>query len=197
MGGGRAARKSGSCSGLAPIYRAMAEKRPRPAAREGGFQGDGADEQPWAKSRAVGAGAGALLGVVRSRCPFLDTIDRSVLDFDLYKQCSVTLTRDNVYICLVCGSYFHGRGRNTPAFTHSLQASHHVFLNLKNEKFYCLPGSTPRRAARGPLGRGGATCNPRHLLVPPPHRRTPRRQLRGPRHRAGRHSPRHEPAVHA
>ena len=39
-------------------------------------------------------------------CPYLDTIDRSVLDFDFEKLCSVTLSRINAYACLVCGKYF-------------------------------------------------------------------------------------------
>ena len=39
-------------------------------------------------------------------CPYLDTIDRSVLDFDFEKLCSISLSRINVYACLVCGKYF-------------------------------------------------------------------------------------------
>lgn len=39
-------------------------------------------------------------------CPYLDTIDRAVLDFDFEKLCSVSLSRVNVYACLVCGKYF-------------------------------------------------------------------------------------------
>lgn len=72
-------------------------------------------------------------------CPYLDTINRHVLDFDFEKLCSVSLTRINVYACLVCGKYFQGRGSNTHAYTHSVADSHHVFLNLHNLKFYCLP----------------------------------------------------------
>lgn len=41
-------------------------------------------------------------------CPYLDTIDRSVLDFDFEKLCSVSLLNNNVYACLVCGKYFQG-----------------------------------------------------------------------------------------
>lgn len=41
-------------------------------------------------------------------CPYLDTIDRTVLDFDFEKLCSVSLTNNNVYACLVCGKYFQG-----------------------------------------------------------------------------------------
>lgn len=73
------------------------------------------------------------------QCPYLDTINRNVLDFDFEKLCSVSLTRINVYACLVCGKYFQGRGTNTHAYTHSVADSHHVFLNLHNLKFYCLP----------------------------------------------------------
>ena len=42
-------------------------------------------------------------------CPYLDTIDRNVLDFDFEKLCSVSLSRVNVYACLVCGKYFQVR----------------------------------------------------------------------------------------
>lgn len=69
----------------------------------------------------------------------MDTINRQYLDFDFEKLCSVSLTRINVYACLVCGKYFQGRGTNTHAYTHSVSESHHVFLNLLTLKFYCLP----------------------------------------------------------
>ncbi|RUS90081.1 hypothetical protein EGW08_002123, partial [Elysia chlorotica] len=40
----------------------------------------------------------------RSRsCPYLDRINRSVLDFDFEKLCSVSLSHINVYACMVCG----------------------------------------------------------------------------------------------
>ncbi|KAL9692156.1 hypothetical protein quinque_000064 [Culex quinquefasciatus] len=38
------------------------------------------------------------------QCPYLDTINRHLLDFDFEKLCSVSLTRINVYACLVCGN---------------------------------------------------------------------------------------------
>ncbi|KAL0281029.1 UNVERIFIED_CONTAM: hypothetical protein PYX00_002148 [Menopon gallinae] len=72
-------------------------------------------------------------------CPYLDTINRQVLDFDFEKLCSVSLSRINVYACLVCGKYFQGRGTNTHAYTHSVSDGHHVYLNLHTLKFYCLP----------------------------------------------------------
>ncbi|XP_076807071.1 ubiquitin carboxyl-terminal hydrolase 39-like isoform X2 [Clavelina lepadiformis] len=76
----------------------------------------------------------------RSRsCPYLDTINRSLLDFDFEKLCSVSLSHLNVYACLVCGKYFQGRGRKSHANTHSVEVNHHVFLNLYTLKFYCLP----------------------------------------------------------
>jgi len=73
------------------------------------------------------------------QCPYLDTIDRGVLDFDFEKLCSVSLSRINVYACLICGKYFQGRGNNTHAYTHSVSENHRVFLNLETKKFYCLP----------------------------------------------------------
>ncbi|XP_028515619.1 U4/U6.U5 tri-snRNP-associated protein 2 [Exaiptasia diaphana] len=72
-------------------------------------------------------------------CPYLDTIDRHVLDFDFEKLCSISLSHVNVYACLVCGKYFQGRGRHSHAYTHSVSVDHHVFLNLHTLKFYCLP----------------------------------------------------------
>lgn len=45
---------------------------------------------------------------VHRLCPYLDTINRQLLDFDFEKLCSVSLSRINVYACLVCGKYFQG-----------------------------------------------------------------------------------------
>ncbi len=72
-------------------------------------------------------------------CPYLATINRSVLDFDMEKVCSVTLSTMNVYCCLVCGKFLSGRGKSTPAYTHSVQHGHFVYLNMQEERFYCLP----------------------------------------------------------
>ena len=68
-----------------------------------------------------------------TNCPFLDTINRNVLDFDFEKLCSVSLSRINVYACLVCGKYFQGRGHNTHAYTHSVSEGHRVYLNLETK----------------------------------------------------------------
>ncbi|KAF3642146.1 U4/U6.U5 tri-snRNP-associated protein 2 [Capsicum chacoense] len=76
---------------------------------------------------------------IRRDCPYLDTVNRQVLDFDFEKFCSVSLTNLNVYACLVCGKYYQGRGQKSHAYTHSLEAGHHVFINLRTEKVYCLP----------------------------------------------------------
>ena len=73
------------------------------------------------------------------RCPYLDTINRVILDFDFEKACSVTGHNFNVYACLVCGKYFQGRGKHTQAYTHALQESHHVYMNLSDGRTYCLP----------------------------------------------------------
>ncbi|KAK6914487.1 Peptidase C19, ubiquitin carboxyl-terminal hydrolase [Dillenia turbinata] len=76
---------------------------------------------------------------VRRVCPYLDTVNRQVLDFDFEKFCSVSLSNLNVYACLVCGKYYQGRGHKSHAYTHSLEAGHHVYINLRTEKVYCLP----------------------------------------------------------
>ena len=70
---------------------------------------------------------------------YLDSISRSVLDFDFLRQCSVTLSNQNVYACLVCGKYFSGRGMKTPAYFHALEIGHHVYINMDTKKVYVLP----------------------------------------------------------
>jgi U4/U6.U5 tri-snRNP-associated protein 2 len=73
-------------------------------------------------------------------CPYLDTVQRSVLDFDFEPACSVSLeTGPHIYGCLVCGKYFRGRGPRTPAYTHSVEESHFVFVHLDQGTFHCLP----------------------------------------------------------
>ncbi|KAK3691702.1 Ubiquitin carboxyl-terminal hydrolase 10 [Vermiconidia calcicola] len=70
---------------------------------------------------------------------YLDSINRTVLDFDFLRQCSVTLSNQNVYACLVCGKYFSGRGVKTPAYFHALEIGHHVYINMETKKVYVLP----------------------------------------------------------
>jgi U4/U6.U5 tri-snRNP-associated protein 2 len=70
---------------------------------------------------------------------YLDTINRTVLDFDFEKLCSVTLSDINVYACLVCGKYFQGRGPKSQAYFHALDDGHHVFINMETKKVYVLP----------------------------------------------------------
>ena len=74
-----------------------------------------------------------------NKCPYLNTVTRANLDFDMEKVCSMTLTKQNVYCCLVCGSFFQGRGAQTPCYTHSVQAGHFVFIHLQTAKTFCLP----------------------------------------------------------
>ena len=83
--------------------------------------------------------AASVLSAAKTKCPYLDTINRNVLDFDFEKVCSVSLTNLNVYACLVCGRFFQGRGKNTHCYTHSVQMGHHVFMNLSTCRIYCLP----------------------------------------------------------
>ncbi|TVY45295.1 putative mRNA-splicing protein [Lachnellula occidentalis] len=70
---------------------------------------------------------------------YLDTINRSVLDFDFEKLCSVSLSNINVYACLVCGKYYQGRGPKSHAYFHALEVGHHVYINMQTQKVYVLP----------------------------------------------------------
>ncbi len=72
-------------------------------------------------------------------CPYIGTIRRDLLDFDFEKVCPISLSNLNVYACLVCGKYYQGRGLNTLAYTHSLEDDHHMFINLSDQRIYCLP----------------------------------------------------------
>eukprot|EP01133_Synstelium_polycarpum_P014926 gene14926-17650_t len=75
----------------------------------------------------------------RKDCPYLDTVNRQLLDFDFEKICSASFTNLNVYACLVCGKNFQGRAEGSHAHYHCLQANHHVFINLHTQRIYCLP----------------------------------------------------------
>jgi U4/U6.U5 tri-snRNP-associated protein 2 len=70
---------------------------------------------------------------------YLDTINRSKLDFDFEKLCSVSLSNINVYACLICGKYYQGRGPRSHAYVHALETDHHVFVNMQTKKVYVLP----------------------------------------------------------
>ena len=107
---------------------------PSVAAKEEPVQVDAVKEEP-----AVETSAPIVSDTSRILCPYLDTINRNLLDFDMEKECSVTLTKQNVYCCLVCGKFLQGRGKSTPAYTHSVQHGHFVFMNLGDRKAYCLP----------------------------------------------------------
>lgn len=76
---------------------------------------------------------------VPQECPYLGSIDRSALDFDFEKLCSRTMAVFHVYACLVCGHFFQGRGPESPAYFHSMDSDHHVFIHLDTKRVYCLP----------------------------------------------------------
>jgi U4/U6.U5 tri-snRNP-associated protein 2 len=73
-------------------------------------------------------------------CAYLDTVQRWSLDFDFEPSCSVSLeSGPHVYGCLICGKFYRGRGRQTPAYTHSVDEGHFVFVHLDKGTFHCLP----------------------------------------------------------
>jgi U4/U6.U5 tri-snRNP-associated protein 2 len=73
-------------------------------------------------------------------CPYLDTVQRSLLDFDFEPACSVSLeTGPHIYGCLVCGKFFRGKGKQSPAYTHAVDEGHFVYVHLWKGTFHCLP----------------------------------------------------------
>ena len=138
-----------------PLKKRKASNGSAPAAAEAeAGTGAGADA-----GAGAGAGAGALpdkgggtgtsasasrsdfVGASRPRrCPYLPTINRTVLDFDHERRCSVTLRNDdNVYCCCVCGVFFSGRAPRTPAYTHAVEDGHYLFMKLSSAQIFCLP----------------------------------------------------------
>lgn len=95
------------------------------------------DEYEEEYDEEVSANAAAVNFVVkkeeRKKCPYLDTVNRQLLDFDMEKVCSVTLSNLNVYCCLICGKYFQGRGKSTPAYTHSVGSGVTSTVHLKGK----------------------------------------------------------------
>ena len=74
-----------------------------------------------------------------TNCPYLYTINRKALDFDAAKICSVTMSKNDVYCCLVDGQYFKGRGQKSPAYFHALNTGHYLYMNVENGQVFCLP----------------------------------------------------------
>ncbi|KAJ4875354.1 Ubiquitin C-terminal hydrolases superfamily protein [Raphanus sativus] len=107
--------------------------------RIGEAQGELDDDDVDASSKVLRGKHSSRHVEVGRDCPYLDTVNRQVLDFDFERCCSATMLNLNVYACLVCGKYFQGRSRKSPAYTHSLESGHHVYINLVTEKAYCLP----------------------------------------------------------
>jgi hypothetical protein len=90
-----------------------------------------------------------LDGPVEAReCPYLDTINRHVLDFDFEKLCSVSLSRINVYACLVCGKYFQGTSPCSGAVSLSSPQSDlrktYVFLQAEDKGLTRTRTASPR-----------------------------------------------------
>lgn len=107
--------------------------------RNGGDDDDEDEDDDENSEKGLSQGKRNRVVELRRDCPYLDTVNRQVLDFDFEKFCSVSLSNLNVYACLVCGKYYQGRGQKSHAYTHSLEAGHHVYINLRTERVYCLP----------------------------------------------------------
>ncbi|AGO13873.1 AaceriAGR007Cp [[Ashbya] aceris (nom. inval.)] len=77
----------------------------------------------------------------------LQTIEKKRLDFYSEKVCSVTLSTIDVYSCLTCGKYLQGRNEGSPAFKHSIEVSHRLFMHMRTLKTYILPENRQLRNA--------------------------------------------------
>ncbi|KAJ9446610.1 putative mRNA-splicing protein ubp10 [Diplonema papillatum] len=75
----------------------------------------------------------------RSDCPYLSTINRTKLNFDNERKCAATLQTLNIYMCLVCGEMYHGRGSKTPAYAHALHMEHYIYIDTLTGQIWCIP----------------------------------------------------------
>ncbi|EDR24939.1 pre-mRNA-splicing factor SAD1, putative [Entamoeba dispar SAW760] len=75
----------------------------------------------------------------RAYCPYVETVDRNLIDFDKEKVCCKTLKTNQIYCCMICGKYYQGRDVGSPAYVHSLEENHHIFLSLNTKQFFNLP----------------------------------------------------------
>lgn len=72
-------------------------------------------------------------------CPYINTIRKDVLDFDLFYQCAICLSEENIYCCLVCGRFLEGIGCESHAYTHALENEHYLFINTETQEIFCVP----------------------------------------------------------
>ncbi|CAD7971168.1 unnamed protein product [Amoebophrya sp. A25] len=122
---------STNAAGDEPTPSSSSSKRPfAPPATNGSANGNGVEDDTALSRRNKRQ---------KRECPYLSTVNRNVLDFDFERVCSVTLSDQNIYACLVCGKFFQGRGRGTTAYQHALEQQHYVFVNLESTQAYCLP----------------------------------------------------------
>ena len=70
---------------------------------------------------------------------YKDKVNKFALDFDFEKRCCETGFKLNVFCCLQCGKYFQGKNDKTPAFKHSLDKQHCLFICLSTLRIYYLP----------------------------------------------------------
>ncbi|KAA8496075.1 U4/U6.U5 tri-snRNP-associated protein 2 [Porphyridium purpureum] len=78
-----------------------------------------------------------------------NNVNRAALDFDTAAVCSVTLSVRGVYMCLKCGKTLAGLGTSSPAYLHSLERAHHLFVQVGSGDgaIYALPQGSRISAA--------------------------------------------------
>jgi U4/U6.U5 tri-snRNP-associated protein 2 len=70
-------------------------------------------------------------------------IHRDVLDFDDDLRCSITLSKENLYVCLSCGKCLSGGSQHSPLIEHFMSSLHSVALRLADSKIVALPDFEP------------------------------------------------------
>jgi U4/U6.U5 tri-snRNP-associated protein 2 len=67
-------------------------------------------------------------------------IHREFLDFDDDFRCSVTLSTENLYVCLTCGRCFSGGSQRSPLIEHFFSSLHSLVMKVSDFSFVTLPG---------------------------------------------------------
>ncbi|OHT00717.1 Clan CA, family C19, ubiquitin hydrolase-like cysteine peptidase [Tritrichomonas foetus] len=70
---------------------------------------------------------------------FNDLIHRELLDFDRELHCSITSSKNNLFVCLSCGKAFSGGSDSSPIIQHFFDEMHPLALRLHDNTMMTLP----------------------------------------------------------
>lgn len=66
-------------------------------------------------------------------------IKRNNINCDIERRCRKTQLKDNLYICLTCGSIFSHFDNSSPLIDHYINNSHTLVMSLTDYNFYLIP----------------------------------------------------------